>query len=765
MAELQVVGKRLQLVDSNEKIMGTAVFGTDIVLPGMLHGKILRSPHAHARILHINTERAKRVPGVRAVVTAADAPPTRFGLSIRDERFFAIDEAHYIGDEVAGVVAGDEDTAEEASRLIEVEYEPLPAIFDPIEAMKPDAPLARRDTAGNVCKHLEITRGDVERGFQDSAVVHEELYSLGHQYQAYIEPIATAAEWTNGRLTLWAPHQAPRTQLKVMCEAFDIPSGAFRLIQTYIGGGFGGKNNMHLCPLVALLAKKAGAPVRVVLTREEDFQASMPSVPMHIRLKMGAGDDGTILAKDVYIIADNGAFTASASGVITVAAMRVDALYRFKNVHVVGDLVYTNKVSTSAFRGFGNTQMHFAVESMMDTLAERLGVDPIEIRLRNATQKGDVTAHGWVIGSCELSEAIRKVVQVSEWKRKRGPGRLKGRGIGIACGMHISGSAAATPDGPGSSAQVRVHEDGSVYVVSSEGDIGQGAKTVFAQIAAEVLGVPYENVHVSQLDTDVSNFGVGAIGSHVTTMGGHGIRAAAVAARGRLIQAASDRWGCGEREVRLIQGKLVNSVSEEAMEIGEAASHYVNMTGGSRLLGEGHFRAEGISAPDKDAYGNVSLGYSYAAHIAEVEIDLETGLISLVRMVAAHDSGQVINPMFAEGQVEGGILQGMGMALSEQCVFKDGRIQNPNFTNYRVPTAMDYPEIEVHFVGKPDPNGPFGAKSIAEVSIVPVAPAIANAVYDAIGVRFTSLPITPQRILEALKAKDREVKGAEAELG
>ena len=758
--ETRVVGKRVPLVDSDEKITGAAVFGTDIVLPGMLHGKILRSPHAHARILNIDTDKAERVPGVRAIVTAKDAPPTRFGLSIRDERFFAADEVHYVGDEMAGVVAIDEETAEEAVKLIEVEYEPLPAVLDPIEAMKPGSPLARGDTTSNICKHLEITRGDVERGFQDAAVVYEELYSVSHQYQAYIEPIAAAAEWTNGRLTLWAPHQAPRTQQKVMCEAFDIQAGAFRLIQTYIGGGFGGKNNMHLCPIVALLAKKAAAPVRVVLTREEDFNASMPSVPMHIWLKMGASSDGPILAKDVYIIADNGAFTASASGVISVAAIRVDALYRFKNVHVIGDLVYTNKVSTSAFRGFGNTQMHYAVESMMDTLAEKLGLDPLDIRLRNATQKGDVTAHGWVIGSCELSEAIRKASQLSEWKKKRGPGRVRGRGVGIACGMHISGSAAATPEGPGSSAQVRVHEDGSVHVVSSEGDIGQGAKTVFAQIAAEVLGVPYEKVNVSQLDTDVSNFGVGAIGSHVTTMGGHGVRAAAIAARGRLVQAASDLWGCDEREVQLIQGKLVNSVSEETMEIGEVASHYVNMTGGSRLLGEGQYRAEGITAPDKDGYGNVSLGYSYAAHVAEVEIDLETGLISLVRMVAAHDSGQVINPMFAEGQVEGGILQGMGMALSEECVFRDGRILNPNFTNYRVPTAMDYPEIEVHFVGKPDPNGPFGAKSIAEVSIVPVAPAIANAVYDAIGVRFTSLPITPQRILEALKqnAGDREIQ-------
>lgn len=755
MPEFKIIGRRMPLIDAEEKVTGAAIFGADVVLPRMLHGKILRSPHAHARIVDIDTSKAERVPGVRTVATGRNTPDAKFGILVQDERFFAKDEVHYLGDEVAAVAAIDEETAAEALRLIEVEYEELPSVFDPVEAMLPDAPLVHHDTSSNVCHHVELSRGDVQRGFDDAAVVHEETYRLPYQYQAYIEPNVATATWEGGRLTIWAPIQTPRVYATMICRAFGIPRGAFRFIQTYIGGGFGGKAYQRVGPIAAVLAKMAGSPVRVVYARGEDFQTTLPRVPMVIKLRMGVNEEGIVTAKDMCIVADNGAYTAMGHAILDTAATRVDSLYRFKNLNVVADLVYTNKVPTGMFRGFGNPQAHFAVESMMDTLAVKLGMDPMKLRLRNATQTGDVTAHGWVIGSCGLSQTIEKAAREIRWSAKRDRMKDQARGIGMACGLHVSGNRVIAPEGDGSAAQVRVHEDGTVHVATSEGGIGQGAKTIFAQLAAEELGVPYERVFVDQLDTDVTYFGIGAGASRVTVLGGNAVRAGAAAARARLIEAAAHKWDCDRGEVELIAGKLVNTRAETTMEIGEAAAHYIGMTGGSRLMGEGFFRAEGVVVPDrKTKYGNISLAYAFATHVAEVEVDVETGVVTVLQLIAVHDSGRVINPMSCEGQVEGGLMQGLGYALTEEYAFQDGKLLNPNFTDYRVPTSLDVPDLKVLFVETEDPNGPYGAKSVGEMAMVPTAAAIANAIYDAVGVRLTELPMTSERVLKALKAKE-----------
>lgn len=749
------VGQRTPLKDAEDKVTGRAVFGVDFSLPGMLYAKVLRSPHAHARILGIDTSRAEKIPGVHAVVTGKDAPDTRYGIKLLDEYFLARDEVFYIGDEVAAVIAVDEKTAEEALRHIQVEYEPLPAVFDALEAVKPGAVLARGDTSSNICHHVEIQRGDIEAGFQQAAVVCEATYYLPHQYQSYLEPHAATAQWKNGRLTVWAPHQAPLQLEKVVCDAFQLPKGAFQYIQTYVGGGFGGKTHMRVVPLVALLAKIAGAPVHLALSREEDFVASMPCVPMYITVKMGADAEGYVTAKDVRIVADNGAYTASAAGVLEVAAIRVDALYRFKNVRVSGDLVYTNKVGTSAFRGYGNTQMHFAIESMMDTLAHQLKMDPVEFRLRNATRNGDITVHGWKMGSCGLSEAIQTAAAEIGWRDKFGRMRDKARGVGIACGIHVSGATTVVPFG--AVAVVRLHGDGTIHVATSEGDIGQGARTTFALIAAEELGVPYDRVVVDQLDTDVTNFGVGAIGSRVTVLGGNAVRKGAAAMRKKLIEVAAQKWGCTPDDVHIEDGLLINYRTEETLNLSQIAEYYYDETGGGRMMCEALYKPEGVVPPDATRYGNVSLGYSFAAHAAEVEVDLETGQVNVLNYVAVHDSGRIINPLTTEGQIEGAIGKGIGYALKEEYVFHDGRILNPDFTNYRVPTSLDMPPMKIILLDVIDPNGPFGAKSIGEVAMVPAAPAIANAVYDAIGIRFTELPMTPERVLLALK--DRQQVG------
>ncbi len=754
--EYKVIGKRIPLLDGIEKVTGQAIYGADVRLPGLLRAKILRSPYAHAHIKSIDTNRAMKIHGVRLIATGRNTPRTQYGASIQDERFFAFDEVYYIGDEVAAVVAIDEDIANEALGLIEVEYSPLPAVFDPLEALKPGCALVRSDMQSNICHHVEVIRGDIENGFRQADVIHEETYSLQHQYQAYLEPHVTTAQWQGGRLTLWAPHQGPRQLANVISRAFNISLDRIRFLQTCVGGGFGGKNNMRLCPLVALLSNMTGSPVQVIFSREEDFMSGMPSVPMIIHLRMGAKANGTITAKETAIVADNGAYTTSALGVLEVAATRTDPLYRIENLRLMGDLVYTNKLVTSAFRGFGSTQHHFALESMMDSLAEKLAMDPADIRLINAPQTGDVNVHGWRISSCGFSQTIKVATHEAGWSAKHNRQRGRSRGIGMACGINISGNANSYPAGYGSSALIRIHGDGMVQVCTGEGDIGQGAKTLFAQIAAEILMIPINQVVVDPLDTDVSYFGNGAVASHVTMMGGHAVREAAIAARQRLTEAAARKWGCEVGEVQLIEGKLVQQKQELSMEIAEAARAYINATGGSRLTGEGIFRASGVTSLDQQRYGNLSLGYSFATHVAEVEVDLETGRINILNIVAVHDSGQIINPLAAEGQVEGALLQGMGYALLEEYIFEDGRVLNPDFTNYRIPTALDAPEMRVLFIPTYEPNGPFGAKSLAECAMLPVAPAIANAIYDAIGIRFTQLPITPDKVLKRLK-KEREI--------
>lgn len=755
MGDLQVIGKRVPLTDAVEKVTGKAIYAADVMLPGMLRGKILRSPHAHARILNIDTSAVERLPGVFAVATARNTPANQFGPVIADENFFAVDEVHYIGDEVAAVAAVDEETAEEALSLIKVEYEVLPAVFDPIEAMREDAPLVHRELGTNIRHHIELVRGDVDEGFANAVVVIEETFRVQHQYQAYIEPNAATAIWEGDRLTLYAPIQTPRTLANAIYMGFKLPKGSFRFIQTYIGGGFGGKAYQRICPITAALAKVANRPVQIVFSREEDMVGGLPRVAMVITLRMGADASGRITAKEARIIADNGAYTAMGQTILDTAATRVDSLYRFKNVRVMGDLVYTHKIATGMFRGFGNPQAHFPVECMMDMLAEKLGMDAKEIRLRNATQAGDVTVHGWKIDSCGLSETIEKAAQAIEWEKKRGKGRPKAHGVGLASGLHVSGNRAITPAGDGSAAQVRVFEDGSVLIHSSEGDIGQGAKTVFAQIAAEVLCVPYELVRVAQLDTDVTYFGVGAGASRVTTLGGNAVKAGAAAARERLIESAADAWECDKEAITLMDGKLLNLRTEEEMPIGEAATHYIGMTGGSRLMGEGFYRAEGVVVPDKTKYGNISIAYAFGTHAAEVEVDLETGQIHVLKLVGAHDSGRVINPMAIEGQIEGGLAMGMWYAIGEELVFKDGRILNNNFTDYRVPTALDVADMNVVMVETIDPHGPFGAKSVGEMAMVPTAAAIANAVYDAIGIWMTELPMSPERVLKALKERQQ----------
>lgn len=756
MGTFSIVGKRHPRVDGKDKVTGRAKYLDDLRIPGMLYGKVLRSPYAHAKVLRIDTSRAEKVLGARAVVTVEDTPKVPFGSyrsGIKDELMLALDKVRFVGDEVAAIAAIDEEIALEALDRIVVEYEPLPAVFSIDEAIKPEAPRIHENAAQNIASHTVTVRGDPERGFKEADLVLEERFETPLQIHGYLEPVGCIASWdSSGKLTIWAPSQNPSWSRLIFSEALNLPLGRLRVVQTSVGGAFGGKLEQNLYLIAAILAKKAGRPVKMVNTRDEEFQTSMPRVPMKIYLKMGVKKDGTLTAKEHRIFADNGAYTKYASAVVNLGTYRVDGLYRLKNIRNENYLVYTNKLPTSAFRGFGNPQITFAMESMLDQLAEEIGMDPLDLRLRNAAEPGDVTAHGFHFISCGLRDCLKEVSEAIEWKRKRG---LKGsrRGLGISATSHVCGNRSFFPLFDGATAYVRIDEGGGVRVITGEVEVGQGLLTAYATIAAEELGVPLQEVTVEAPDTDFAPFGLGTWGDRGTFIGGGAVKLAANDARRQLLERAAEILEAHPADLECGEGRVfVKGTPERGLPFFEVAARAVYTQGGAPILGKGTFIPKSELA-DETRYGNISGTYAFGAQAAELEVDEETGEIHLVRVVAAHDVGRALNRTTTEGQIEGATVQGIGYALLEGVQFKDGVMLNPCFLNYRIPTALDIPPITSLLVETIDPTGPFGAKGVAEPAMTPTAPAIANAIYDAIGVRIKTLPITPEKVLEGLRKR------------
>ncbi|MBI4321580.1 MAG: xanthine dehydrogenase family protein molybdopterin-binding subunit [Chloroflexi bacterium] len=760
-SEFHVIGKSVPLIDAPEKVTGRLEYGSDVSLPGMLHGKILRSTLPHARVLHIDTSAAEKLRGVRAVITASDTPLVPYtvpGQKLDDELLLARDKVRYVGDEVAAVAAIDPDIAEEALSLIRVEYEPLPSVLDPLEAMQDGAPLIHEAHGSNVAVHMQFSRGDAEAAFARAAAIWEGRFSTPRVHQAYLEPSAAVAVWdASGRLTLHVPVQTPILVRMTYAKALGVPQDRVRVVQYPMGGAFGGKQDCKIHPICALLARKTGKPVRIVNTRREEFLATLPRMPMIIDMKVAAADDGTLLGKAMRVVADNGAYNNYAPAILVSCLTRHDNLYRIANIQAEGFLVYTNKVPTGPFRGFGNAQGHFAYESALDMLAEKLGMDPAELRLKNASQTGDVTPHGWRLGSCGLSDCIRQATALAGWAEKRGrPGAgRKRRGIGIGCCLHVSGNRSMLPEFDGSSAYIRINEEGKAKVFTSETDLGQGARTVYAQIAAEEMGMPVEDIQVSLVDTDVSPHGLGTFGDRASTLGGNAVRAAAADARKQLAEIAARELEANPQDIVAEAGRLfVAGAPDHAITHAQAARSVSYQQAGAMLVGRGCYVPDGLSMVHPDTkYGNISVAYPFAAQIAEVEVDTLTGEIEILSFTAVHDLGRLLNPMAARGQVLGAVAQGIGYALTEEMKIVDGRLRNPTYERYDIQRAPDMPPVTVEFVESIDPNGPFGAKGLAEPALVPTAPAIANAVYDAIGARITELPITPEKVLAALAQK------------
>ncbi|MFQ5692139.1 MAG: xanthine dehydrogenase family protein molybdopterin-binding subunit, partial [Nitrospinota bacterium] len=723
MSDFTYVGRRVPSVEAPEKAQGAGRYVTDLALPGMLWGKILRSPYPHARLVSVDASRARKLRGVKAVVTGDDPRNALHGPILADEYILARDKVRFAGEEVAAVAAVDPDTAEEALELIRVEYEALPFATEPAEAVAPGAP-AIHDVENNIANQGTIEHGEPEAAFARAAVVVENTYRTSSVHQCYMEPMACVAEVdAAGRLTFHLGVQNPWMCKTRYADILGMPQRKVRVVHSFIGGGFGSKmeHSMHL--ITALLAQDARRPVRIDHSRGDEFMATRPRVAMRLRVKLGADADGRLLAKESDVLADNGAYTDYAPAITGIAAYRIDNMYRIPHVKSRYRLVYTNKAPSGGFRGFGNPQGAFAMESTMDMLAEALGMDPAALRLRNLVQRGDTTTHGFYIGSIGLRECIEEATKAVGWSGRREedvPSGRTRRGVGMACCIHVSGFRGFFKEFDGSSAQVHVNEDGEVYVLTGEVDIGQGSRTLMAQIAAEELSLPIESVRVSHVDTDVTPACLGAFASRTTTLAGNAVLAAARDARRQLLERAAETLECSPEDLELSRGGIfAKAAPDRKLSVAEVARAALFASAGNPVLGRGSFSPPNVVLPAPDKYGNVSTAYSFAAHVAEVEVDVETGQVRIMRFAAGHDVGKVINELAVEGQVEGGVTQGLGYALMEDLRMDGGSVVNPNFYDYRIPTMQDVPDIESIFVESSEPTGPYGAKGVGEPALVP----------------------------------------------
>ncbi len=750
------LGRDTPQVSARAKVLGRAVYAGDVKLPGMLHGAVLRSPYPHARILRIETASARALPGVRAVLTGADAPEALWGVHHKERAILAKGVVRFCGEEVAAVAATSEAVARDALDLIEVEYEELPPLLTPEQALAEGAPGVHpgRD---NVAHEIRFERGDVERAFADAHLVHEAEYRTHAQYPGYLEPMATvAAPGADGRLQVWTSTQSVFLARARIAAALQRPPSSVRVMQAVTGGGFGGKIVEDDNQLVAaLLALATGRPLRLVNSRLEDFLAACSSLPERIQLRLGMTRDGLIVAKDVRIVADCGAYCGLTPEVLHVSAMRSDNMHRLANVRSHATLVYTHTPPHGAFRGFGGTQMLFALNSHVDTMAQALGLDPVDVHRRNAIRAGETSVHGWQIGSTGLAECLDQCTGAIGWaaKRARGPGQgRKRRGVGIAAAMHVSGNR-TIGNWDGSTVVVRIHEDGRAVVQSGECDMGQGATTMLAQVVAHELGLPLAHVHVAPPDSDHSPFAIGSLASRVTMAAGNAAILAARAARDKLFALASTLLDAPPDALVIADGAVaVRARPEHRRSVAELAREHIWRHGGEGILVSATWDPPTQMFDKATLMGNIAPAYSFAAQAVEVEVDTETGQVRLVDSFVSDDCGKALNPLAVHGQSNGAAVQAVGWTLYESLQLDGGRIVNGNFADYTMPTVDAVPTMRSGIVESNDPSGPYGAKGASETAILPGAPAIANAIAHAVGVRLTELPITPEKLLAALRA-------------
>jgi xanthine dehydrogenase molybdenum-binding subunit len=757
MKDFKVVGKRLPKLDAPEKASGKARYICDIVLPGMLYGKIKRSPIPHGKILNIDTSKAERLPGIKAVVTYKDTPMRKFGFA-KDNLPLKKDKVCRIGDEVAAVAGIDENIAQEALDLIKVDYKELPALFDAEKALEPGAPVIHEDKGTNLYVSQHYTHGDIKKGVQESYATALGNFQTPYQAHCCMGTSGIIAEWDfQGRLTVYDPTQIPFICQRDLSDALGMNGSNIRIIQPVIGGGFGMRLDTYAYEIIAaILARKSGKPIKIIFDREEEFIMD-PFRPLtKIFIRSGVTRDGFLTFREIKTLIDGGAYVSWGTATPIVAMHTAPCLYRIPHVDYKATVVYTNNPHVGAMRGFGNPEVTFAIESQIDQLAEKIGMDPVKMRLLNVNKAGDITPQGSRITSCGFGECISKVAEVIGWEEKknntnwRTPNSTIRRGIGIAGMIHVGGGARIyRSDGCG--AIVKIDDFGKVTVITGATDIGQGAETAMAQIAAEELGVPIESVSVSYPDTDIKPWDVGVHASRTTFIAGNATRLAARDAKNQLLEVASLMLSEDIKSIAISDGIAYSTKNpQNKIELGKVVRSLHFRQDGNIIIGT-HFYDPPNVMVDRDHKGNISATYSFGAQAVEVEIDIETGKINVIRVVAAHDVGKAINPMYLEGQIEGGVMMGLGYALTEEVIVKDGKVLNPNFLDYKVPGSQDCPEIIPILVETDDPDGPFGAKGVGEPGCVPTPAAVANAVANALDTRIYTLPIAPERILKTLK--------------
>lgn len=765
------VGKSIPRVDVLEKVTGAAVYTDDLQFGNaLLYARAVRSPHPHALIKRIDVSKAKALPGVKVIVTGEDFKDV-IGLYLKDKYIFARDRVRFVGEPVAAVAAVSEDIAEKACELIEVEYEPLPAVFDPVYGASPEAPLLHPDLGSyecpnfifpvpgtNISNHFKVRKGDTENAWKDCAAIVEHEFRVPHVQHVPIEPHVGIAQMDDqGNITLWASSQSPFAQRNLLAKWLKISESKIRVIAPLVGGGFGSKAavTMESIP-VALAIKAKGRPVKFRLTREEEFYTNFVRQGLVIRLKVGCDKKGHLLAMENTMYWDGGAYTEYGVNITRAGGYSGTGPFDIPNVKIDSLCVYTNHPIGGAYRGFGMSELHTGINQVMDMLAEKIGMDRVDFLKLNVVQKGDKLATGMILHDVGIKECIEKVAHSINWGGKdepSGPNKRRGQAIVVAW------KAPAMTPNAGSSAIVRLNEDGTVRVSVGGQEIGQGTFTAMAQIAAEALGVPVENVEVDgPIDTAFSPYEWQTVASRLTWSMGNAVRNAALDARKKIIDIVAEAWDEKPENLDIKDGYVVSYETEESISLKNIVVYGLpkpNDAGwvGGPVVGSGSFMPSYVTGLDKETGqgDRAVVHYTTGAQAVEIEVDMDTGKIRIVKAASAWDVGKAINPDLVKAQIEGGFVQGMSSAIFEEMKLKEGFMQNPSFVDYRIASAVDIPDkTDAIFVEHAQDDGPWGARGIGEHPMVPTISVLANAIYDAVGVRVTNPPLSSEKIYLAM---------------
>lgn len=762
MSELKYVGTSVERKDAVEKVTGAAEFIEDRFLGPLLHVKMKKSTIAHGKIKRIDTSKALEYPGVKAVLTGKEYP-NKIGLYLVDRTFLAVDKVRFWGEPVAVVAAVSEEAAAEAAELIEVEYEELPGVFDPREGMKPDAPIIHEDLDSydivpifypkkgtNIANHFKLRKGDVEKGFAEADLIVERDYEVPQMQHVPIETHKAAAHWSpDGKLTVWSTAQSPNVVRQLLAKSLDIPMHKIRVISSYIGGGFGCKAGASLEGLVVPLAQKfPGYVVRIVFNREEDMQGTFTRQALYSRLKTGVRKDGRITALEYEMIWDGGAYTEYGVNIVRAAGYSSTGAYDIPNVKTDSYCVYTNNSIGGPVRGFGMCEMQWGIERQIEEIAKELKMDPLEVRMINGMKEGSATAAGQIVHNVGYDKCLKTVADKIGWGKKEGKYRGKGIAGLVKC--------PAQPTNAASSAIIRINEDGTAHVMVGATEMGQGMLTAISQIAAEALHIPVEKIDIKVPDTDFTPYEWQSVGSRVTYTCGTSVKRAAEDALEQIYFIAANLLEVPAEELTF-DGKIVYSTKDPNIKatIREIADSCKKSTGegiAGPIIGRGSFVPTNMTNLDPETgQGNPGLFYCFGATAAEVEVDPETGVVEVIQLATAIDAGKAINPKMCHVQLHGGTIMGMSTALFEEVRFDKGIMLNRNFTDYKIATIDNTPPLHSFVIETPEEKGPYGARGIAEQPMIGVAPAIANAVCDALGVDFKTFPLTPERVWRAIK--------------